>query len=65
MIFENKDKIVFTGDSVTDAGRKRPVGEGLWEGLGSCGFHTTDITYHASFGLLALFPDLQKKQMLN
>lgn len=36
---------------------------GLWEGLGSCGFHTTDITYHASFGLLALFPELQKKQM--
>ena len=36
---------------------------GLWEGLGSCGFHTTDITYHASFGLLALFPELQKKQI--
>lgn len=36
---------------------------GLWEGLGFCGFHTTDITYHASFGLLALFPDLQKKHM--
>ena len=36
---------------------------GLWEGLGFCGFHTTDITYHASFGLLALFPDLQKRQM--
>ncbi len=37
---------------------------GLWEGLGYCGFHTTDITYHASFGLLALFPELQKKQMM-
>ena len=37
---------------------------GLWEGLGFCGFHTTDITYHASFGLISLFPDLQKKQML-
>ncbi len=36
---------------------------GLWEGLGSCGFHTTDITYHASFGLINIFPDLQKKQM--
>ncbi len=35
----------------------------LWEGRGYCGFHTTDITYHASFGLLALFPDLQKRQM--
>lgn len=36
---------------------------GIWEGLGFCGFHTTDITYHASFGLLALFPELQKGQM--
>ncbi len=36
---------------------------GLWEGLGYCGFHTTDITYHASFGLISLFPDLQKKQI--
>lgn len=36
---------------------------GLWEGLGFCGFHTTDITYHASFGLLALFPELQLRQM--
>ena len=36
---------------------------GLWEGLGFCGFHTTDITYHASFGLVALFPDLQLGQM--
>lgn len=35
----------------------------LWEGLGFCGFHTTDITYHASFSLVALFPDLQLKQM--
>lgn len=36
---------------------------GIWEGLGYCGFHTTDITYHASFGLLALFPNLQLCQM--
>ena len=36
---------------------------GLWEGQGFCGFHTTDITYHASFGLLALFPELQLRQM--
>lgn len=36
---------------------------GLWEGLGYCGFATTDITYHASFGLAALFPALQKRQM--
>lgn len=36
---------------------------GIWEGLGSCGFHTMDITYHSSFMLLALFPELQLGQM--
>ena len=36
---------------------------GIWEGFGSCGFHTTDITYHGSWGLLALFPELQLRQM--
>jgi uncharacterized protein (DUF608 family) len=36
---------------------------GVWEGLGCCGFHTTDITYQGSFNILALYPDLQKKQM--
>jgi lysophospholipase L1-like esterase len=35
MIFEDGDTIVFTGDSTTDAGRKRPYGEGLWEGVGN------------------------------
>ena len=35
----------------------------VWEGLGCCGFHTTDITYQGSFGILALFPELQKRQM--
>ena len=35
MIFEHGDRVVFAGDSVTDCGRKRPYGEGLWEGLGS------------------------------
>ena len=35
MIFEHGDRIVFAGDSVTDCGRKRPYGEGLWEGVGS------------------------------
>ena len=36
---------------------------GIWEGLGSCGFHTTDITYYGSFLLMALFPQLQLRQM--
>ena len=35
MIFENGERIVFAGDSVTDCGRKRPLGEGLWEGVGN------------------------------
>jgi len=35
----------------------------IWEGYGSCGFHTMDITYQGSFSLLALFPDLQLGQM--
>lgn len=35
MIFGNRERIVFTGDSVTDFERKRPVGEGLWEGVGT------------------------------
>lgn len=35
MLFQNGDRVVFTGDSVTDFERKRPVGEGLWEGVGT------------------------------
>ncbi len=35
MIFQDKETIVFAGDSVTDCGRKRPYGQGLWEGLGN------------------------------
>ncbi len=35
MIFENGDRVVFAGDSVTDSGRKRPFGEGLWDGVGN------------------------------
>jgi len=35
MLFSDGDKIIFTGDSVTDAGRGRPVGEGLHAGVGT------------------------------
>lgn len=35
MLFKNGQKIVFTGDSITDADRKRPLGEGLWQGVGN------------------------------
>ncbi len=37
---------------------------GVWEGLGCCGFHTTDITYQGSFPIIALFPELQQIQMV-
>ena len=34
MIFENMDRIVFAGDSVTDMGSEQPVGEGLFDNVG-------------------------------
>ena len=34
MIFENYDRVVFAGDSVTDMQSCQPVGEGLFENLG-------------------------------
>ena len=35
MLFENGDRIVFAGDSVTDMGSVNPVGEGLSDNLGN------------------------------
>ncbi len=34
MIFENMDRIIFAGDSVTDMGSGQPVGEGLFDNVG-------------------------------
>ena len=34
MLFENMDRIVFIGDSVTDMGSENPVGEGLFDKVG-------------------------------
>ena len=34
MIFENGDRLVFAGDSVTDMGSAQPVGEGLFDNVG-------------------------------
>ena len=34
MIFDNYDRIVFAGDSVTDMGSEQPVGEGLFDNVG-------------------------------
>lgn len=35
MIFEPYDRIVFAGDSVTDMGSEQPIGEGLFDSLGT------------------------------
>jgi uncharacterized protein (DUF608 family) len=35
----------------------------VFEGLGCCGFETMDVTYQGSAPILALFPDLEMKQM--
>lgn len=34
VIFNNYDRIVFAGDSVTDMGSQNPVGEGLFDNVG-------------------------------
>ena len=34
MLFQDMDRIVFAGDSVTDMGSVNPVGEGLFDNLG-------------------------------
>ena len=34
MIFEDMDRIVFAGDSVTDMGSELPVGGGLFDNVG-------------------------------
>jgi len=47
MLFENGETIVFTGDSVTDADRGRPIGEGLWAGVGNGYVRTVDSILNA------------------
>lgn len=34
MLFDNFDRIVFAGDSVTDMGSEQPIGEGLFDNVG-------------------------------
>mgnify|MGYP003295901835 CR=1 FL=1 len=50
MIFNNMDRIVFAGDSVTDMNSKIPVGEGLFNDLG---FNINDSNYLQSEFILA------------
>lgn len=60
MLLENKDKILFIGDSITDCGRSRPIGkdDGFGKGLGD--------GYVALFQqmLIADFPE-RKIEVLN
>ncbi len=52
MLFQDHDRILFIGDSISDYDRKRPVGEGLFEGLGTS--YVSDIACH--FG--CTYPDM-------
>jgi lysophospholipase L1-like esterase len=49
MILKANEKIVFAGDSVTDDGRARPVGEGLWNSLGNGFVHMVDAMFTVDF----------------
>lgn len=52
MLFEKKDRIVFTGDSVTDMDRLRPIGEGF---DGSIGYSYVAVIQNL---LYAVYPEL-------
>ena len=36
----------------------------IWEGLGSCGLHTTDVSFYATYPIIAMFPELEKRMIL-
>jgi uncharacterized protein (DUF608 family) len=38
-------------------------GFGIWEGLGCCGVHTTDVAYGGSVPIPLMFPDLSRHQL--
>lgn len=54
MLFQDNEFLLFTGDSITDAGRGRPVGEGLWEGVGTGYVRSIDNLMNAFFPTLKL-----------
>lgn len=54
MQFSAYDRILFTGDSVTDAGRARPVGEGLHTGVGNGYVRVVESLLAAFYPELAL-----------
>lgn len=53
MLLSKRDKLVFIGDSITDCGRNRPVGESPFGGLGSGYVGLVDALLGASY------PELQ------
>lgn len=52
--FKNGETILFTGDSTTDSGRSRPVGEGLWDGVGNGYVRTIDTMLNVFYPELIL-----------
>ncbi len=57
MLFEKGQKVLVIGDSISDYERKRPVGEGLFNGWGT--------SYVADFGALlsCVYPELKLRVM--
>lgn len=53
MLFEKNDTILFIGDSISDYDRKRPVGEGLFNGWGR------SYVANAASLLSCMYPELQ------
>ncbi len=54
MIFDNGDRIVFAGDSVTDMGSTQPVGEGLGDNMGRGYPRVIENLVYASYPELSL-----------
>lgn len=54
MIFENMDRIVFAGDSVTDMGSTQPIGEGIDEDVGRSYVRVVENMLKAWYPELAL-----------
>jgi lysophospholipase L1-like esterase len=53
LLLDKRDKLVMIGDSITDCDRKRPYGEGLFEGVGKGYVAAVDAMLHS------VYPELQ------
>lgn len=49
MLFDLSSKLVFIGDSITDCGRSRPIGEGSGDALGFGFVRQTDTLIHSAY----------------